>query len=50
MDESHVVIVEIKFNGLNRSRFNLSDITVEELTHYLHIKLNMKSVNVSIAK
>lgn len=27
--ESHVIIVEIKFNGLNRSRLNLSDITLK---------------------
>lgn len=36
VDETHVVIVEIKFNGLNRCRFNLSDITVKELTHYYY--------------
>lgn len=36
VDETHVVIVEIELNGLNYSRFNLSDITVKELTHYYY--------------
>lgn len=31
--EPHVIIEEIKFNGLNCSRLNLSDIT-EKLTQY----------------
>lgn len=30
--ESHIIIVEIKFNGLNRTRLNLSDITIHSIT------------------